>query len=242
MFHFAEGSCFPQAAEENGVQTNGNDLGGDHFLLSKPADGCPSVPAWQGPKTPFPAVPTYVTATHCAGDDSWRLTYDLYFRHVKPPFRSHPIRATGLTHKTQDSGHESDWEFVTLVFKPDPNNPGLYYRTCVIHEQDGKKPCDNYGDFSTFDDPANSQADDQHDGNHVKVYVGKYHHSMHKDINRSNKDDGAVLTRSQFRVDDYAMYSGDNLRDGSVAPKGWAWGATDSAPMKVPDDVCGYSA
>jgi hypothetical protein len=54
---------------------------------------------------------------------------------------------------------------------------------------------------------------------HPKIYSAKYHHSMHTDTNNKNKDDCAVLTQDQFRMNDYYYYSGDWLVDGNVVKR-----------------------
>ena len=67
---------------------------------------------------------------------------------------------------------------------------------------------------------------------------------MHHDIFRGNKNNCAEFAPTTFRVDDYQMYSGDNLRDGSVVPVEWDWGKAVSAPLVTiqdgnKQDICG---
>jgi hypothetical protein len=82
MWHFADGSCYPQAAEVNGVQTNGNEPGGDLCVLANLPSGCQDPGTWNGANTQGSDFPTYYTAKYCSGDNTWRISYNLYFRHV----------------------------------------------------------------------------------------------------------------------------------------------------------------
>jgi hypothetical protein len=82
MWHFADGSCYPQAAEVDGVQTNGNEPGGDLCVLANIPTGCQDPGPWLGANTQGTDFPTYFTAKYCSGDNTWRISYSLYFRHV----------------------------------------------------------------------------------------------------------------------------------------------------------------
>jgi hypothetical protein len=54
-----------------------------------------------------------------------------------------------LTYCQQDSGHESDWEYVLLVYAK--GNDGQWSKTRLIFEQDGASPSVNWTDLDTFD-------------------------------------------------------------------------------------------
>lgn len=87
MWHFADGSCYPQAAEVNGQQTNGNEAGGDLCVLANLPSGCQDPGPWLGANTQGTDFPTYFTAKYCSGDNTWRISYNIYFRHVS---KMHP--------------------------------------------------------------------------------------------------------------------------------------------------------
>ncbi|KIM98963.1 hypothetical protein OIDMADRAFT_146637 [Oidiodendron maius Zn] len=220
MWHFADGSCYPQAAEVNGQQTNGNEAGGDLCVLANLPSGCQDPGPWLGANTQGTDFPTYFTAKYCSGDNTWRISYNLYFRH--------------------DSGHESDWEFMVVVLQQDPGN-GNWFRDEVIFEQDGSSPHVNWGNLDTFDDVANS-GDGQRNLNHAKVYVTKYHHAVWNTQYTGNKDDCLVLNADQFRPNDFYQYSASTLVNGSLIPVDWDWGQAASSPMAMygdgSQDVC----
>jgi len=220
MWHFADGSCYPQAAEVDGVQTNGNEPGGDLCVIDNLATGCQNPGPWLGPNTEGTSFPTYYTLGYCSGDNTWRIAYDIYFRH--------------------DSGHESDWEYVIVVFTQDSGS--LWYRDYVIFEQDGNTPTETWGTMDTFNDP-NNAPDGVKNENHAKIYVTKWHHAMWYNNYTNFKDDCLVSEADQFRVNDFYQYSGDSLVNGSVIPVSWHWGSATSAPMTMAvgasQDICG---
>lgn len=82
MWHFADGACYPQAAEVDGKQTDGNEPGGDWCILANLPSGCQDPGPWNGANTQGTDFPTYYTAKYCSGDNTWRISYGLYFRHV----------------------------------------------------------------------------------------------------------------------------------------------------------------
>ncbi|KAH8811197.1 hypothetical protein F5884DRAFT_749589 [Xylogone sp. PMI_703] len=207
-WHFADGACYPQAAETNGAQTNGNEPGGDLCFIPNLPSGCQDPGPWTGANTHGTSFPTYYTANFCPDSNTWRLVYSVYFRH--------------------DSGHESDWEFAAVVLQKDAG--GLWFRDCIYLEQDGSHPCVNYGDFVTVNDN-DINDDSQHNGNHPKIYSAKYHHAMWNTQYTSNKNDCLVLNSDQFRVNDFYYAAADNLVNGTVIPLGWDWGSATSAPL-----------
>ncbi len=76
MFHFADGSCFPQAAIWNGQQSQGRPR--DACLLDKLSEDCPAQPPYTGDNTHAHDFPTYYVVRKC-DDNTWRVAYDLYF-------------------------------------------------------------------------------------------------------------------------------------------------------------------
>ncbi|RFU26981.1 hypothetical protein B7463_g9374, partial [Scytalidium lignicola] len=207
-WHFADGSCYPQAAEVNGQQTNGNEAGGDLCIISQLANGCQDPGPWNGANTQGSSFPTYYTANYCPDSNTWRIVYSVYFRH--------------------DSGHESDWEFAAIVLQKDSNN--LWFRDCIFLEQDGSHPCVGYGSFTTVNED-NINDDSQTNGNHPKIYSAKYHHAMWNNQYTGNKGDCLVLNVDQFRVNDFYFPAANNLANGTLIPLGWDWGSATSAPL-----------
>lgn len=49
---------------------------------------------------------------------------------------------------TQDSGHESDWEFATVIWKSVGGNQ--YQQDSMVFEQDGSRPRVAWGELNTF--------------------------------------------------------------------------------------------
>jgi hypothetical protein len=129
VWFFSSGSCYPQAAEINGQQTNGNAGSGCGLPAGTGLDkGCQSPGPWQGPATEGTPFPTYWTRSDCS-DGTRRVCFDIYFRH--------------------DSGHESDWEWACVVMKKGPD--GLWYRAGILLEQDPNQKYVSWGDLETWD-------------------------------------------------------------------------------------------
>lgn len=89
----ASGSCMASAAEDGqGHQTNGVKVPVVLCAIGEnQSGGCPPQPQWQGPQTgyynipgePFGNVPTYYQIGYCENDQSWRIYYGVYFKHVR---------------------------------------------------------------------------------------------------------------------------------------------------------------
>ncbi|KAL8926570.1 MAG: hypothetical protein Q9208_002897 [Pyrenodesmia sp. 3 TL-2023] len=77
-----EKSCYPSVAvHPDGSKPNGNI--GSGSWLGALNDGCAEQGAWKGKNTPGNYMPTYYTINYCEGDGTWRITYYLYFSHVR---------------------------------------------------------------------------------------------------------------------------------------------------------------
>lgn len=65
------------------------------------------------------------------------------------------------------------------------------------------------------------------DGNkyldHPKVYVNKYHHAVHQNMNGDFKNDCAVTSDDEFRMNDYYYNSADWLVDGTTIGEDLSW-------------------
>jgi hypothetical protein len=61
--------------------------------------------------------------------------------------------------------------------------------------------------------------DNQRYLDHPKIYSNKYHHAMHIDTNGHNKDNCAVSSNNEFRMNDYYYNSGDWLVDGDTVKR-----------------------
>jgi hypothetical protein len=47
------------------------------------AGTCNDLGEWKGVRTSGNPFPTYYTVKYYPGDNSWRITYSLYFKHVR---------------------------------------------------------------------------------------------------------------------------------------------------------------
>ncbi|KAK4505150.1 hypothetical protein PRZ48_003113 [Zasmidium cellare] len=225
-------TCFPSPAEVNGQQTNGNDP--DHCNINKIDSNCPQQPDWQGPYTKANSFPTYYYVKYCGDVDQWRILYDVYFK--------------------KDTGHKSDWEWAVMVFKNNGN--GGYNRDSVIMEQEGNHGYSSWSSipeaFVNFSNstpllvlttnPSNIYDNDGSDGNHAKLYIAKWHHSIQTSPNDSFKSTCPSNYKVDFRANDYYWGASDYLVSGDVVDSSWNWGKADSSPSSFHDggayDIC----
>jgi hypothetical protein len=137
----------------------------------------------------------------------------------------------------KDFGHPYDWEWATVVWHQDGS--GLWYTSHVILEQDGHHAAYPWGYLDTFDD-----YDDMFSNgwgankNHPKIYVAKFHHSMHPDACDFQKNNCIPIpSQNEFRGPDFYLFNLDvpNLYSISVINPGWNFGSATN-----PHDTARY--
>ncbi|CAG5158182.1 uncharacterized protein ALTATR162_LOCUS5026 [Alternaria atra] len=220
MWHMASGSCLPGAAEDGqGHQTNGVDISVVLCGINQnQAGGCadstyrgPNWPYANIPGEPFQQIPTYYKVAYCPGDDSWRVSYHVYFKH--------------------DVSHKSDFEWAVVKFTK--QSDGLWYRYGLLMETDGDYGVGFWNDVpSTFDSTDDQMQDGNKQRNHAKLYFGKRSHSVHYDMESRNKN---TCIKPDFRANDFQFWSLYNLRHESVIDFAWTYGQA-SNPRSV--DIC----
>lgn len=96
MFHFADGSCMPEAAVWNGKQTS--YVHTDICIIADLPKGCPVQDPWKGPNTEAHQFPTYYVVRECTDDNTFRVVYDMFFPKVSSLNIDYPRNAflTGL--------------------------------------------------------------------------------------------------------------------------------------------------
>ena len=218
LFFFASGSCYPQDGEVNGRQTDGN--GQDNCIIKNLSKGCQHQIPWSGNfNTKGPQVATYYSIDYCSGDNTWRVTYNLYFRH--------------------DQGHKSDWEWVSVIWKQDGGDQ-TWYTDSIILEQDGNHVHHAWADFGTFwDDNDKLESGTGQLRNHPRIYVDKWHHAMWPGPYGKSRSNCAVLPKFRFRMNDWYMF---DLQNGNLAsidrikPE-WNYGKATN-PHRTSSGIC----
>lgn len=129
------------AVKADGKKPNGNiaDLG----RLGSLKEGCAKQGDWHGKDTPGAFMPTYYTINFCKGDNTWRITYYLYFSHVSDPF----ICLVIIAYLHKDSGHRYDWEWVSVLWKQDQNGEDTWYRAALKTSFHKTPRMTNWGDI-----------------------------------------------------------------------------------------------
>lgn len=218
LFFFAAGSCYPQDGEVNGQQTNGHDT--TLCTVDKLADNCETQIPWQGSsQAKGPQVTTYFSIDYCSGDNSWRITYNLYYDH--------------------DSGHKSDWEWVSVVWNQDSSDH-TWFTKSIIMEQDGDHVWYDWGDLDSFWDDSDMLVNGKgKSANHAKIYVEKWHHAMRPDPFDENKSNCANAGQWQYRQNDWYMF---DLENGNLASidridPGWDYGKATN-PHDTSKGIC----
>ena len=203
LFFFAAGSCYPQDGEVDGQQTNGNPT--TLCTINALSKGCLHQIPWSGQfNTKGNQVATYFSMDYCSGDNSWRVTYNLYFRH--------------------DASHESDWEWVSVIWKQDSHD-GTWFTEGIMMEQDGQNAYYSWGNLNTFWDNGDMLSGTIGRGaNHPKIYVDKWHHAMFPDPYGGNKDNCATAGRFRFRMNDWYMFDLENGNLASIDRISPSWG------------------
>lgn len=83
----------------------------------------------------------------------------------------------------------------------------------MIFEQDGSHPSKQWGDIqNTFYNAGDQLALGELYQNHARVFVSKWHHSMHDDRYTQFKNTCPPNSVSDFRTDDYYYWSAGNLQ------------------------------
>lgn len=217
MWHFGRPRgvkpCYPEdAVQADGSQTNGNPA----IFLGDIGKGCADTGDWHGPNSQGNPFPTYYTISKC--DDSWRVTYYLYFKH--------------------DVGHESDWEWVSVVWWQDGDSDQWYRGTLLQSYHKGQKAerwADIQNTINGDDDKMDQGAKER---NHPKVYVGAFHHAMFTTRYTGNDNAGAT-PGEEFRSNDWFFLPWDTtVQDDSRLDPNWNFGAAASSPGKFKGQIC----
>lgn len=140
---------------------------------------------------------------------------------------------------SQDSGHKSDWEWVSVVWWQDGNSD-QWYRGYLLQSYHKGQKAERWqdiqntinGDHDKFDQNAK-------DRNHPKVYVGAYHHAMFTTRYTGNDNAGAT-PGEEFRSNDWFFLPWDTtVQDDSRLNPNWNWGAAYSSPAHIKGDpIC----
>ena len=144
---------------------------------------------------------------------------------------------------TQDTGHRNDWEFAIVVWKRDGSS-GNFIRDSVIMEQDGGRGYKLWNDLpQTYDrwvfhifkagcpKTLNIQLKywqhlfgtsdiyvDLQGADHPKLYMSKWHHSIHSTPNHGFKNTCPPNSGADFRNGDYQYQASNWLSDGNTIP------------------------
>ncbi len=173
----------------NGQQNGGNAQ--DNCNIHKLNHNCPAQPNWNGANTHLFSFPTYWDLRRCSQTE-FRIAYNVYF--------------------TKDTGHRHDIEWVILVWGSNDGGK-TFYRSRMIFEQDGSHPSKQWGDIQNTFSNGNDQLNlGQKNQNHARVFVSKWHHSMHDDRYTQFKNTCPPNSVSDFRTDDYYFFAADNLQ------------------------------
>ncbi|CEJ90070.1 hypothetical protein VHEMI05878 [[Torrubiella] hemipterigena] len=198
QWNLPTGTCLPSEAKVNGAQNPGNAQ--DNCNIHKLNHNCPSQPNWTGADTPLWSFPTYYDHKRCSTTE-FRTAYNVYF--------------------TKDTGHRHDIEWVIVVWGSNDNGQ-TFYRNRMIFEQDGHHPSKQWGDIqNTFDNQSDQLKLGQKYQNHARVFVSKWHHSMHDDRYTQFKNTCPPNSVSDFRTNDYYFWSNQNLQHIDTIPADW---------------------
>ncbi|KAI2465951.1 hypothetical protein F4781DRAFT_371514 [Annulohypoxylon bovei var. microspora] len=215
MFHFGRphGSkpCYPESAQINGKQADGNDPdAGNWANLNR---GCADPGAWLSPKKGGPLqgnpFPVYYSINQCK-DHEFRVSYSIYFKH--------------------DSGHKSDWEGVTVVWKGDGNNN--WERTHLMFGQHGGYDVKKWSDIqNTFNGKSDQSSNGAQRKDFAKVYVGAFYHAIFNTRKTSIDTADPGDKQAEFRSNDWFVWPWDSLvQPGSLINPNWVWGEADTNP------------
>lgn len=108
--------------------------------------------------------PVYVDGDYCSGDDSWRISYDLYFVH------------DGIG----AAGHKHDWQQAVVIWKGDGTDDWWKRDSTVLarHDQTIRYA---WNDLITVDAEGTDDQGSMSKGGskgHPKVFVSLYKHAV----------------------------------------------------------------
>ncbi|KAJ2982681.1 hypothetical protein NQ176_g1226 [Zarea fungicola] len=214
QWNFPTGTCLPSPAIVNGQQDGGNAP--DNCNINKLNNNCPAQPNWTGANTPLWSFPTYWDLQRCSQTE-FRIAYNVYF--------------------TKDTGHRHDIEWVVVVWGTNDNGQ-TFYRNRMIFEQDGNHPSKQWGDIqNTFSNEDDQLGLGEKYQNHARIFVSKWHHSMHDDRYTQFKNTCPPTSASDFRTDDYYFWSVNNLVSVNTIPADWNY--SPAAWARGPG-ICNY--
>ncbi|KAF3907605.1 hypothetical protein AA313_de0204316 [Arthrobotrys entomopaga] len=139
---------------------------------------------------------------------------------------------------TSDTGHKHDWEWAVVTFKQNITTDWRWHREQLILQNEGINSVSSWSDipeaYSEGDDLRNNAGPK---GDHPKLYVGKFHHSVHTDpyTNVLSKfkcsfNAAPVYGNWDYRDSDYYFPAQEWLVNGDTIRKDWDWGKSDSPP------------
>ncbi|KAF3082182.1 hypothetical protein TWF569_006395 [Orbilia oligospora] len=213
-----QGTCIPDSAvDKDGVQNNGTDT--DLCRLYGSLDtGCPDQAPFDGPYTKSTAFPTYYHFRYCPNVNQIRILYDMYY--------------------PKDTGHRHDWEWAVVTFKQNITTDWRWHREQLILQNEGTNSVFPWADIpEAYSEGDNFRNNAGPNGDHPKLYVGKFHHSVHTDPYTSifSKykcafNAAPVYGNWDYRDSDYYFPAQEWLVNGDSIRKDWTWGTSDSPP------------
>lgn len=205
--------CYP----EDAIQPDGSQTHGSPMQPVQIWKGCAWPGEWKQPYSPGNPFTTYWTIRHCSHDNTYRVTYSIYFK--------------------QDAGHMSDWEWVSVVWAKDAGSETWFRWTLLQSYHKGEK-AESWNDIeSTIHDESDIYTFGEKGRNHPKVYVGAFKHAMFT-TKKTTIDTAATTPGDEFRSDDWYWYAASKLDKGEHIPREWNWGAARSAPLIMFDEIC----
>ncbi|EWC46747.1 hypothetical protein DRE_03992 [Drechslerella stenobrocha 248] len=219
------GTCIPTAAVTNGIQNNGtaSDL---CQLLGSLTTGCPAQAPYYGSYSKSTPFPTYYLLRYCPNVNQIRILYNAYY--------------------PKDTSHPHDWEWAVVTFKQNQTagSDWRWHREKLILQNEGAVTVSDWRDvpeaYAEGDDPHNNSGAN---GDHPKLYVGKFRHSVHVDpftfILSKYKcpyNGSPIYGDWDYRQADYYFPAQEWLVDGGSLRKDWTWGEADSPPPAFSSD------
>lgn len=123
---------------------------------------------YSGPLMKSVPFPVYVDGAFCPGDNSWRITYSLYY--------------------PKDMTHRHDWERVVVVFTKGTTGGGDWWeRKAFILAQHSGFNTLPWSSTTSHDDPYSSSPTRGNNGAHPRVFMGLYKHAVSFPVLQSRK-------------------------------------------------------
>ncbi|CCX06149.1 hypothetical protein FPQ18DRAFT_313583 [Pyronema domesticum] len=208
--------CYPESA----VTSSGGPNPGTAVSTS-PGAGCPSPGPWTGTYSPGNSFPTYYMVRYCSGDDSWRISYNLYFSH------------DGMT----PIGHRHDWEWVAAIWKKCDGSSDTWCRNRLVRSFHTTTQNNDWGAIqNTINDKGEIRNLGDKNKRHPLIYVGAFKHAMFD--TRKTTYNVIGLDEMEFRSNDWWYFAQDNLVPGTVIDRSWNFGDATSSPPVVWDSIC----